>query len=177
MAGIITGLALFAANGHKEDRPAPRSSVVPERIDIPALRLKAPLMKLGLSGTGDVELPPFDKPKTAGWYKGSSVPGDAGASVIIGHVDTKTAPAVFYRLRDLREGAVVKVLRSDGKTAEYRVDSVERVPKDDFPAQRVYAEDGLRLITCGGSFDWARHEYRDNIIVYASRADGHPTDR
>jgi LPXTG-site transpeptidase (sortase) family protein len=170
VAGIITGLALFAANGHKEDQPAPRSSAVPERIDIPALSLKAPLMKLGLSDTGDVELPPYDKPKTAGWYTGSAVPGDDGASVIIGHVDTKTAPAVFYRLRDLREGALVKVSRSDGTTAEYRVDSVERVPKDDFPAQRVYAEDGLRLITCGGSFDWARHEYRDNIIVYASRA-------
>ncbi|MCT9928653.1 class F sortase [Planotetraspora sp. A-T 1434] len=169
VAGIVTGLALFAAGGGKsETQPAPSSPVVPERIDIPTLSLKAPLMKLGLSDQGDVELPPFDKPSTAGWYTGSAVPGDAGASVIIGHVDTKTAPAVFFRLRDLRKGALVKVLRSDGKTAEYRVDSVERVPKDSFPAERVYAEDGLRLITCGGDFDWTHHQYRDNVIVYAS---------
>ncbi|GIH63506.1 class F sortase [Microbispora siamensis] len=170
IAGVVTGLAFAAVAGGKgmTDQPAARSSVVPKRIDIPALHLKAPLMKLGLSYEGDVELPPFDKPSTAGWYTGSAVPGDPGASVIIGHVDTKTAPAVFYRLRDLREGAVVKVVRSDGKTASYRVDSVERVPKDEFPAERVYTEDGLRLITCGGNFDWARHEYRDNIIVYAS---------
>lgn len=170
MAGIITGLGLFAMNGNKAEQPARHTRVVPERIDIPALRLKAPLMKLGLSDAGDVELPPYEKPKTAGWYTGSAVPGDTGAAVIIGHVDTKKAPAVFYRLRDLRAGAVVKVLRSDGKTAQYRVDSVERVPKDSFPARRVYTEDGLRLITCGGTFDWARHEYRDNIIVYASKA-------
>ncbi|MEW9528987.1 class F sortase [Microbispora sp. NPDC049125] len=169
VAGIVTGVALFMANGDRGDHPQEeRPAVVPKRIDIPALSLKAPLMKLGLSDEGDVELPPFDRPSTAGWYTGSAVPGEPGASVIIGHVDTKTAPAVFYRLRDLRKGALVKVARSDGETAEYRVDSVERVSKDSFPAERVYAEDGLRLITCGGDFDWSRHEYRDNIIVYAS---------
>ncbi|GLW96274.1 class F sortase [Microtetraspora sp. NBRC 16547] len=176
IAGIATGLVLFAMSPREQERqPAtPSSTVVPRRIDIPALKLTAPLMKLGLSAEGDVELPPYDKPGTAGWYTGSSVPGDDGASVIIGHVDTKTAPAVFYRLRELRKGQLVKVLRSDGETAEYRVDSVERVPKTDFPAERVYAEDGLRLITCGGSFDWAHHEYRDNVIVYASRAGNDP---
>ncbi|WP_210156117.1 class F sortase [Microbispora oryzae] len=172
IAGIVTGLALAATTGTGRDREPSSgpSSVVPERIDIPSLDLKAPLMKLGLSDDGDVELPPFDKPSTAGWYTGSAVPGDPGASVIIGHVDTKTAPAVFYHLRELHKGALVKVVRSDGRTASYEVDSVERIPKDDFPAERVYAEDGLRLITCGGAFDWARHEYKDNIIVYASPA-------
>jgi LPXTG-site transpeptidase (sortase) family protein len=147
---------------------ASSSAIVPKRIDIPALSLKAPLMKLGLSAAGDVELPPFDKPSTAGWYTGSAVPGDSGASVIIGHVDTKTAPAVFYRLRDMRPGEIVNVLRSDGKTARYQVDSVEKVPKDAFPADRVYEGDGLRLVTCGGPFDWTHHQYVDNIIVYAS---------
>ncbi|MEU8192534.1 class F sortase [Microbispora amethystogenes] len=172
VAGVVTGLVFAVITGGRDtgDQAEVRTSVVPKRIDIPALRLKAPLMKLGLSDEGDVELPPFDKPTTAGWYTGSAVPGDPGASVIIGHVDTKTAPAVFYRLRDLRKGAVVKVVRSDGKTASYTVDSVERVPKNDFPAERVYTEDGLRLITCGGDFDWKQHEYRDNVIVYASLA-------
>ena len=169
IAGVITGIVFAAVTGGgEEERPVAKSSAVPKRIDIPALNLKAPLMKLGLSDEGDVELPPFDKPTTAGWYTGSVVPGDPGASVIIGHVDTKSAPAVFYRLRELRKGAVVTVARSDGKTASYRVDSVERVPKDDFPAERVYTEDGLRLITCGGDFDWSQREYRDNVIVYAS---------
>ncbi|MFC0864773.1 class F sortase [Sphaerimonospora cavernae] len=176
VAGIVTGFAMFVLAGPQDDtesgtaQPRRASYVVPERIDIPALKLQAPLVKLGLTTEGDVELPPFDKPSAAGWYTGSAVPGDPGASVIIGHVDTKTAPAVFFHLRDLSAGAAVKVLRSDGMTVSYRVDSVERVPKERFPAERVYAEDGLRLITCGGSFDWSRHEYRDNVIVYASRA-------
>ncbi|WP_239162267.1 class F sortase [Acrocarpospora phusangensis] len=170
---MITGFVLVAiAKPQTEPAAAPaRSSAVPERIDIPALELKAPLMELGLTGSGEVELPPYEKPKVAGWYKGSAVPGDGGASVIIGHVDTKTAPAVFYRLKELRKGADVKVLRSDGKTISYTVDSVQQVAKERFPASSVYTGEGLRLVTCGGTFDWSEHEYEDNIIVYASRTD------
>jgi LPXTG-site transpeptidase (sortase) family protein len=175
LAGALTGAVLFALTEHHRDdgraekkQAAAPAKVTPERIVIPSLSLKAPLMKLGLTSSGAVELPPFDKPKTAGWYSGSAVPGDSGASVIIGHVDTKTAPAVFYRLRDLHKGAVVKVSRSDGKVAQYTVDSIQEVPKTDFPTDRVYTSDGLRLVTCGGIFDRASHQYRDNIIVYAS---------
>jgi LPXTG-site transpeptidase (sortase) family protein len=172
VAGAITGVVLAVAlnpdtgGDEEEDRPA----VVPRSLAIPALDLEAPLMKLGLTGEGEVELPPYEKPSTAGWFKHSAVPGDEGASVIIGHVDTKTAPAVFYRLRQLRKGQKIRVERSDGKVAEYRVDSVEQVHKDRFPARRVYVDEGLRLVTCGGAFDWSDREYRDNIIVYASRS-------
>ncbi|MFI0417708.1 class F sortase [Spongiactinospora sp. 9N601] len=168
LAGVVTGAVLVAINrGGQEERPA-QAAVVPRAIDIPALKLEAPLMKLGMSGDGEVELPPYEKPDTAGWFRHSAVPGDKGASVIIGHVDTKTAPAVFYRLRQLRKGQEIRVERSDGKVAKYRVESVEQVDKNRFPARRVYVEDGLRLVTCGGSFDWTKHEYRDNVIVYAS---------
>ncbi|MFC4590489.1 class F sortase [Sphaerisporangium corydalis] len=170
-AGFVTGAIMFALTGRDREAAAPSvaSAAVPKRLDIPSLNMKAPLMKLGLAGDGEVELPPFEKPLTAGWYDQSVVPGESGASVIIGHVDTKTAPAVFYRLREVRKGAVVKVLRSDGKVAQYKVDSVEQVAKDRFPSERVYVEDGLRLVTCGGVFDRKTHEYLDNIIVYASR--------
>jgi LPXTG-site transpeptidase (sortase) family protein len=168
-AGAITGLVLVAVRPGQDEEPGePRAAVEPRNLDIPSLDLEAPLMKLGMTGGGEVELPPYEKPKTAGWFKHSAVPGDEGASVIIGHVDTKTAPAVFYKLKQLRKGQKIRVERSDGKTAEYSVDSVEQVHKDRFPARRVYVDDGLRLVTCGGNFDWASHEYRDNVIVYAS---------
>lgn len=170
LAGVATGLVLFAfGKGMQQTASTPVANVVPETIDIPSIDVEAPLMKLGLQKNGDVELPPYEKPKMAGWYTGSAVPGEKGASVIIGHVDTKTAPAVFFKLRHLRKGETVKVERSDGKTATYKVDSIEQVHKDSFPARRVYMEDGLRLVTCGGRFDYARGEYVDNIIVYASR--------
>ncbi|WP_214326931.1 class F sortase [Nonomuraea sediminis] len=170
IAGAATGL-LLVAFGKSFVAPTPAGAAVfPENIDIPSIDVDAPLMKLKLEKSGDLQLPPFDKPKMAGWYTGSAVPGDKGASVIVGHVDTKTAPAVFFKLRQIRKGALIKVERSDGKTAEYKVDSVEQIPKTDFPAKRVYVENGLKLVTCGGQFDYAKGEYVDNIIVYASPA-------
>lgn len=171
IAGAVTGLVLVAfGRSYQATTTKSAGSVVPQSIDIPSIEVEAPLMKLGLSKDGEVELPPYEKPKMAGWYTGSAVPGDKGASVIIGHVDTKTAPAVFFKLRQVRKGEIVKVERSDGKVVKYKVDSVEQVSKDHFPAKRVYIEDGLKLVTCGGKFDYAKGEYVDNIIVYASRA-------
>ncbi|MEO3874896.1 class F sortase [Nonomuraea sp. B12E4] len=171
LAGAVTGLLLVAfGRGMQSDNTTPVADIVPESIDIPSIDVDAPLMKLGLAKNGEVELPPYEKPKVAGWYSGSAVPGEKGASVIIGHVDTKTAPAVFYKLRQLRKGETVKVERSDGKVVRFKVDSIEQVHKDSFPSERVYLEDGLKLVTCGGKFDYAQGEYLDNIIVYASKA-------
>ncbi|MEV0146580.1 MULTISPECIES: class F sortase [unclassified Nonomuraea] len=169
LAGAATGL-LLVMFGKTQIGTQQAAKVVPESIDIPSIDVEAPLMKLGLTKSGEVELPPYEKPKVAGWYTGSAVPGEKGASVIVGHVDTKTAPAVFYKLRKVRKGELVKVERSDGKVATYKVEAVEQVHKDRFPARKVYVDDGLKLVTCGGTFDYAKGEYVDNIIVYASRA-------
>ncbi|WP_449060438.1 class F sortase [Planomonospora algeriensis] len=168
VAGVLTGAVMvaFGKTGTEGDEPV-RAKVVPSRLEIPSLGVKAPLMKLGVTD-GEVELPPYEKPDVAGWVTGTAVPGDEGPAVILGHVDTKDAPAVFYKLKSMREGQVIKVARSDGRTAQYRVDSIEQVSKDDFPADKVYVQDGLRLITCGGKFDWDRNQYDDNVIVYAT---------
>jgi LPXTG-site transpeptidase (sortase) family protein len=171
LAGVITGAVMVAFGNRggdvKEEKAPARTAIVPSRIDIPSLGIKAPLMRLGVTD-GRVDLPPYEKPNVAGWVKDSAVPGDEGSAVILGHVDTKTAPAVFYKLKDMREGQVIKVVRSDGKVAQYRVDTIEQISKNRFPADKVYLEDGLRLITCGGAFDWDSNEYRDNLIVYAT---------
>ncbi|WP_171055423.1 MULTISPECIES: class F sortase [unclassified Nonomuraea] len=170
LAGAVTGLLLVAFGNNLKTGTTPAKAVVPESIDIPSIDVEAPLMELDLLKSGEIELPPYEKPKMAGWFTGSAVPGEKGASVIIGHVDTKTAPAVFYKLRNLRKGETVKVERSDGKTVTFKVDGIEQVHKDAFPAKRVYVEDGLKLVTCGGKFDYAKGEYLDNVIVYASPA-------
>ena len=67
--------------------------------------------------------------------------------------------------------------RADGSTARFVVLAVERYPKDAFPTERVYGDidhAGLRLITCGGSFDRAAHGYRDNVVVYAGLVGSRP---
>ena len=65
----------------------------------------------------------------------------------------------------------VVVDRSDGTTATFRVDRVEEHAKDDFPTDEVYGDidhAGLRLITCGGTFDEDTGDYTDNVVVFAS---------
>jgi hypothetical protein len=57
------------------------------------------------------------------------------------------------------------------------VDAVAEYPKATFPARIVYGPvdyPGLRLITCGGSFDHSRHSYRDSVVVYARLTGSRP---
>ena len=52
----------------------------------------------------------------------------------------------------------------------FTVDEVQVVLKTGFPTAKVYTQTpypALRLITCGGSYDYKTHEYLGNTIVYA----------
>jgi sortase family protein len=49
----------------------------------------------------------------AGWYALGPRPGDPGSAVILGHVDSKRGPAVFYRLRQLLGGDEIDVSRAE----------------------------------------------------------------
>ena len=108
----------------------------------------------------------------AGWFRGGPRPGEAGRSVIIGHLDTKSGPGLFARVPDLLPGTVVSVTDRRGDVWEYNVVGAAQVPKDRFPAEDVYggsARPVLVLITCGGPFTEGEG-YRDNVLVYARPA-------
>ncbi|MEU7785374.1 class F sortase [Amycolatopsis sp. NPDC049159] len=151
--------------------PLPAAADVrPVRLRIPAIGVDAPaLVPLGLGADHQLEAPA--RFEDVGWYAAGPVPGDAGPAVIAAHVDSRSGPAPFFRLRDLHGGDQVFVARSDGQETRFVVDAVQRYPKDAFPTDAVYGPapgSALRLITCGGSFDAAKRSYRDNIVVYAS---------
>ncbi|WP_246236444.1 class F sortase [Actinomadura chibensis] len=160
--------------GRRPPAPPPTSSEalppsVPVRLDVPRIGVRTPLMKLAQNADRTVETPPLSRAGDAGWYRLGAAPGSRGAAVIIGHVDTSRGPAVFYRLGELRPGDQATVLRSDGRTAVFEFDSIERVDKDRFPTGRVYGDPGyaaIRLITCGGRFDRGTGHYTDNVIAY-----------
>ena len=148
--------------------PAP-STATPVEVRIPAVDVRSGLVELGVDGSGAL-VPPGDF-AVAGWFSGGPVPGEVGPAVIAGHVDSRSGPAVFFRLEELTVGDTVQVARSDGTDVGFRVTRVARYPKDDFATAEVYGPTPhaeLRLITCGGSFDPGRRSYRDNIVVYAT---------
>lgn len=172
-AGANAGPARFTA----QVRPLPASQ--PTRIRIPAIDVASPVNRVGLDPDGTIHVPqPGPRYDEAAWYTGSSTPGERGASVIIGHIDSVTdGPSVFFRLGALRAGDRVTVTRNDGTTAVFTVDRVEAYPKDHFPTLAVYGNTPraeLRLITCGGSFNEATGHYRRNIVVYAHLTDAKP---
>jgi LPXTG-site transpeptidase (sortase) family protein len=142
----------------------------PVRVEIPAIGVSSPLVRLGLNPDRTMEVP--GDYQVAGWFTGGPQPGQLGPAVIAGHVDSRTGPAVFYRLRDLRPGDQVRVVRADRRVVRFEVDSVASYPKQALPSEAVYGATTapvLRLITCAGSFDQASRSYRDNLVVSATR--------
>jgi sortase (surface protein transpeptidase) len=149
-------------------RPLRRSR--PVTLEIPRIGVSATIMTLGKNPDGSLEVPPLSRVHEAGWYRLGPAPGSTGPAVIAGHVDTLDGPGVFYRIGELRPGDTVRITRKDGRRVTFQVDSLESVPKDRFPTEKVYGRTrhpGLRLITCGGAFDQAGRHYLDNVVVYA----------
>ncbi len=143
----------------------------PTEVRIPKINAVSSLIPLGLDPDETVEVPPVEQPMQAGWYRHARTPGEAGPSIILGHVDGNKQPGIFFRLKELAEGDEVVVSRKDGTTAKFRVRRKEQIAKDSFPTEAVYGDTDvpeLRLITCGGSYDQAARSYRDNVIVYAT---------
>jgi len=145
----------------------------PVSLDIPSIGVHSHrIVGLHIGADGTLQAPrSFDQ---VGWYTGGPTPGQLGPAVIGGHVDSKSGPAVFYRLGALRPGAVVKVTRRDGTVAAFVIDSVARFAKAAFPSQQVYGNSTnraeIRLITCGGAFDHATGHYADNIVAFGHLA-------
>ena len=153
--------------------PSLRRSL-PVSIAIPAIGVKSKLLRLGVNSDGTIRVPSLDAtPGKAAWYKYSATPGQIGVSVIEGHVDTHKGPGVFFRLGSLRPGDTVEVRLADGTTAVFRITGVRQYLKSKFPAKTIYAAtrySALRLITCGGNFDYTTGHYLSATVVFASLA-------
>lgn len=145
---------------------------LPVTVDIPAIGVHSKLLRLGVNADGSIQVPPLPaSADEAAWYKYSATPGQIGASVIEGHVDSYRGPAVFFRLGALRPGDAIDVTLADGVTAIFRVTGVREYAKDRFPAKIIYGATryaALRLITCGGTFDRATGHYLSSTVVFAS---------
>lgn len=141
----------------------------PTHIRIKKVGINAPVQEVGQNKDRSIEVPPLFENVT-GWYKLSPTPGEIGPAVIVGHVDTYQGPSVFYSLKDLDYGDVIEITRKDKKTVKFRVTGLEQFSQDKFPSEKVYGNinhAGLRLITCGGTFNEQTQQYTANTVVFA----------
>lgn len=140
----------------------------PVNLYIPALDLDASFVSpLKLQSDQTVGVP--DSYDQVGWYEGGATPGEVGPAVILGHVDSKEGPAIFYSLGQLKEGEDIEVTREDGSVAIFVVTKIRRYQQSDFPTQDVYGPTDnptLRLVTCTGTFNKGEQRYSHNLVVY-----------
>jgi hypothetical protein len=144
------------------------SPSAPVRIDVASIGASAAIDPLGLNRDGSLAVPKDFR--RAGYYTGRSLPGEIGPAIIVAHVGSRSGPAVFARLSQIRPGAEVVVTRADKSRLVFIVDRLERHPKNAFPSEAVYGptpDATLRLITCGGTFDQSTGHHRDNFIAFA----------
>lgn len=149
--------------------PSEDPGQVPIRLLLAAQHIDAPVVPVDVLPGGALDVP--EDPSVLGWWRASGVPGAGRGTVVIdGHVDTRTqGPGALYRLRDMPLDALIEV---HGASSEqlYIVRAVHSYPKASLPPE-VFDRTGeprLVLISCGGQFDAATHQYSDNIVVYAT---------
>ncbi|MFD6533911.1 class F sortase [Streptomyces sp. NPDC060184] len=143
----------------------------PLRLEVPAIGVDTPVVRLGLAADGTVEVPAITAHDRAGWYELGPAPGQLGPAVMLGHVTVGSyGDGVFRHLARLRAGDRVVVRLEDGTAAGFTVFATRTVAKTAFPTRAVYGNvdrPELRLITCGGARD-DDGGYRDNVIVFAA---------
>jgi LPXTG-site transpeptidase (sortase) family protein len=140
---------------------------VPTAVTIHDVDLWAPVVAVGLQADGQLEIPDETE---VGWYELAAAPGEPGATVLAAHVSWHGTVGPFRRLGDLEPGARIDLRLSDGSARTYEVVERTMYSKDALPRERIWrtsGDEGLVLITCGGSFNPDIRRYRDNIVVYA----------
>ncbi|GEM_PF-1734423 len=149
---------------------------VPTSIQIPAIGVNTSIAPLGLDAEGAMAAP--EGPFEVGWYYPGARPGERGNVLLDGHVDWTNREtgvpfgAVFWRLRELRHGNEIYI-SAGGRTYTYVVEkTVTLAWNDPSGVNYLQATDTptATIITCGGVFDRAAHNYSHRIIAVARLA-------
>lgn len=145
----------------------------PRIISVPKLGIQARVLKLGIDKKGAVAAPVSIH--DAGWYDGSSKPGQPGAMLIDGHVHGPTQPGVFANLKNIKPGDEIAIERGDGKNFTYKVVKTKAYPADSMDMMGAAltpvtpGKPGLNLITCTGELDASGNHYKDRLVVFAEQ--------
>ena len=95
---------------------------------------------------------------------------NAGTTILAGHVNwVGQGLGALGALANIAPGATVYLSNRAGVVSVWSVVSLRAVSKMDLP-ETLFASGGTRrlvLVTCGGAFDAATHQYADNVLAIA----------
>jgi len=152
--------------------------VRPTRVLIPTLGVDASVE--ALAGTGSV-MPMPPRPFVVGWDTGSVGLAAGGNTLLGGHnYYWNVGPAVFVDLHELAPGDRIEITGDNGLDYAYSVASVRSYDIAALTPERAEeivgptAVEIITLFTSGGEFDTGAGQYRNRVVVRASRIDVPP---
>lgn len=141
----------------------------PRKIVLPSLHTEGYIQKVGINKKGNMSVP--TNVHVAGWYVGSTLPGERGVSIINGHVLGRFSDAVFVNLHKLKIGDLIRVQKGDLSWVNFEAVEILSLGVDEttlaMDDQLEGVENQLTLITCDGQYDDESHTYDKRIIVRA----------
>ncbi len=149
--------------------PVAANSEQPVRLQIPRLGVDAAIESVGQTSDGRMDVP--QGVQNVAWYNLGARPGEAGNTVLSGHLDDyKQDPAVFWRLNELEPGDQISVTDAQGVTHTFEVTGKELYAYDQAPLNRIFGfslTSNLNLITCNGTWDSNALNYDQRLVVYS----------
>jgi LPXTG-site transpeptidase (sortase) family protein len=143
---------------------------------IPRINVDAPIEPVETSTDGSLGVPTINVWTGVGLYADGPYPGEVGSAVIDGHLDRPGGyPAVFWNLRLLHKGDIVKVETPGRATVQFRVTQVAFYTPATAPLAAIFDNTNghfLNLVTCSGRWIPAIHQTTHRLVVYTSMVTG-----
>lgn len=144
----------------------------PNRIEIPKLKARAPIVKVSTTSDGELEIPV--NPKVVGWWSPGAKPGaKKGTAILAGHINYSGVTGTLADIGTLKPNDEVDVFGvRHGKKTEimFKVTGVRTYHKTRLPYKEIFDQQSigrLAIVTCGGPFDASTGNYLDNIVAFA----------
>ncbi|OGZ66355.1 MAG: hypothetical protein A3C50_01135 [Candidatus Staskawiczbacteria bacterium RIFCSPHIGHO2_02_FULL_43_16] len=141
---------------------------LPKRLVVPAISVDAPVINVGLTADGSVDVP--KGPTEVAWYQLGPRPGEKGSAVITGHYGPwrTGASSVFDNLNKLKAGDKIYVKDDKGKELVFAVKETRMYDPGESPTEVFNKTDGvyLNLITCQGDWLASQKTYNQRLVVF-----------
>jgi len=154
------------------DTPARMAAplALPLRLVVPRLGVDAPIVAVGLTHDGAMDVP--QHAGEVGWYQYSARPGTKGNAILAGHLDWYGVEGVFRRLVELGKGDAVVVRAADGQERPYAIEWLREFDVASAPVAEIFeplAVPALTLITCSGRWNPLTRRYDRRVVARAQR--------
>jgi sortase (surface protein transpeptidase) len=137
-------------------------------LEIPSINLVAEIVTSKLVNN-QLQAPKDNK---VGISPSGALPGELGTTLIIGHYDSKTGPAVFYDLKLLNINDSIFIVKNE-KRLKYLIYDMKIYPRGNLDIEKIFGYSNkskylLNLITCVGSFNKELHTYNNRLVIYSN---------